>query len=78
MTGTAGAATIAGCELAVWRRHPDVVVCVYDLAMFGGETVVEIMRTHPLVIIGGIVQPNPFFIPVEELLRERRERPPTA
>jgi hypothetical protein len=58
----------------VWRRHDDVVICVYDLAKFGGDTVVDIMRTHPMIIIGGILQQNPFFVPPEEFLRELRER----
>ena len=58
----------------VWRRHDDAVICVYDLAQFGGETVVDIMRTHPMIIIGGILQQNPFFVPPEEFLRELRER----
>ncbi len=69
----------------VWCRHDDAVICVYDLAKFGGDTVVDIMRTHPMVIIGGILQQNPFFVPPEEFLRELRERradettaPPTA
>ena len=59
---------------AVWRRHDDAVICVYDLAKFGGDTVVDIMRTHPMIIIGGILQQNPFFVPPEEFLDERRER----
>jgi hypothetical protein len=25
--------------------------------------VIDIMRTHPMVIIGGILQQNPFFVP---------------
>ena len=58
----------------VWRRHEDAVICVYDLAKFGGDTVIDIMRTHPMVIIGGILQPNPFYVPPEEFLRELRER----
>jgi hypothetical protein len=58
----------------VWRRHDDAVVCVYDLAKFGGGTVVDIMRTHPMIIIGGILQQNPFFVPPEKFLREFRER----
>ena len=58
----------------VWRRHDDAVICVYDLAKFGGDTVVDIMRTHPMIIIGGILQQNPFFVPPEEFLRELRER----
>jgi len=59
---------------AVWRRHDDAVICVYDLAKFGGDTVVDIMRTHPMIIIGGILQQNPFFVPPEEFLRELAER----
>jgi len=58
----------------VWRRHDDAVICVYDLAHFGGSTVIDIMRTHPMIIIGGILQQNPFFVPPEEFLGEFRER----
>jgi hypothetical protein len=36
--------------------------------------VVDIMRTHPMIIIGGILQENPFFVPPDEFLRELRER----
>ena len=58
----------------VWRRHDDAVICVYDLAKFGGETVIDIMRTHPMVIIGGLLQQNPFFVPPAEFLSELSER----
>jgi hypothetical protein len=58
----------------VWRRHDDAVICVYDLAKFGGDTVVDIMRTHPMVVIGGTLQHNPFFVPPELFLDELRER----
>jgi hypothetical protein len=58
----------------VWRRHDDAVICTYHLTKFGGDTVIDIMRTHPMVIIGGILQQNPFFVPPEEFLREVRER----
>jgi MEDS: MEthanogen/methylotroph, DcmR Sensory domain len=58
----------------VWRRHDDAVICVYDLAKFGGDTVIDIMRTHPMIIIGGILQQNPFYAPPLEFLRELRVR----
>ncbi len=32
------------------------------------------MRTHPMIIIGGLLQENPFFVPPEEFLRELEER----
>ena len=52
----------------------DPVVCAYDLSRFGADVVVDVMRTHPLVIIGGILQENPFFVPPEEFLGELRAR----
>jgi MEDS: MEthanogen/methylotroph, DcmR Sensory domain len=58
----------------VWCRHDDAVICVYDLAKFRADAVVDIMRTHPMIIIGGILQHNPFFVPPEVFLREVRER----
>jgi DcmR-like sensory protein len=58
----------------VWRQHDDAVICVYDLRKFGGDTVIDIMRTHPMIIIGGMLQQNPFYVPPEEFLRELGER----
>jgi hypothetical protein len=58
----------------VWLRHEDAVICTYNLSRFGGDTVIDIMRTHPMVIIGGILQYNPFFVPPDIFLRELRER----
>lgn len=58
----------------VWCRHDDAVICTYHLTKFGGDTVVDIMRTHPLVLLGGILHRNPFFMPPEEFLAQYRER----
>jgi len=59
----------------VWRRHDDAVICTYQLGKFGGDVVIDILRTHPMVVIGGILQRNPFYIPPEQFLREfRRHR----
>jgi len=58
----------------VWCHQEDAVICVYDLAKVGGNTVIDILRTHPMVIIGGILQQNPFFVPPEEFLPELRQR----
>jgi hypothetical protein len=58
----------------VWCRHDDAVVCVYDLAKFGGDIVIDIMRTHPMIIIGGMLQHNPFYVPPAAFLSELRER----
>ncbi len=58
----------------VWRNHDDAVICTYHLSRFGGDTVIDVLRTHPMVIIGGILQQNPFFVPPEVFLREFRDR----
>ena len=58
----------------VWRRHEDAVICTYHLGQFTGEAVIDIMRTHPMVVIGGILHQNPFYIPPDEFLREFRQR----
>ena len=58
----------------VWNRHEDAVICTYDLGKFGGDTVIDILRTHPMVIIGGILQHNLFFVPPEQFLPEFRKR----
>ena len=47
----------------VWRRHDDAVICTYHLAQFGGDAVIDIMRTHPMVIIGGILPQNSLLCP---------------
>jgi hypothetical protein len=44
------------------------------VARFGANVVMDILRTHPMVIIGGILQENPFFVSPDEFLRELRER----
>ena len=36
------------------------------------------MRTHPMVVVGGVLQENPFFVPPDEFLAELRERRPPA
>jgi len=52
----------------------DIVICSYDLDKFGASIVIDALRTHPIVLIGGIVQRNPFYVTPEELLKEMNER----
>jgi hypothetical protein len=63
------------CRLnLVLPKTGDIVICAYDLDKFGAEIVIDALRTHPIVLIGGIVQRNPFYVPPEELLKELNER----
>lgn len=58
----------------VWQRHNDTVICTYQLRKFGADAVIDIMRTHPVVIVGGTLHQNPFFVPPQKYLQELRER----
>jgi hypothetical protein len=58
----------------VWSRHDDAVICTYHLSQIRGDALINILRTHPLVIIGGMLQHNPFFVPPEQFLSEYRAR----
>jgi len=51
-------------------QYDDVVVCTYDLSKFSAPVVMDIMRTHPQVIVGGVLQENAFYVPPKEFLAE--------
>jgi len=55
-------------------KHRDTVVCTYDLNRVGAGAVLDVLRTHPMVVIEGLLQENPFFVPPDELLRQAGER----
>jgi hypothetical protein len=58
----------------VLPKYDDPVICAYDLSKFPASLVMDIMRTHPVVIIGGILQENPFFVPPDQFLLELQQR----
>jgi hypothetical protein len=55
-------------------KYDDIVICAYDLTKFGANVVMDALRTHPVVIVGGLLQENPFFVPPDQFLLELRER----
>ncbi len=58
----------------VLPEYHDPVICTYDLSRFDASVVIDIMRTHPMVIVGGILQENPFYVPPQEMLNELKQR----
>ncbi len=55
-------------------KYNDPVICNYDLSKFGATVAMDIMRTHQLVVIGGLLRENPFFVPPDQFLHQMRER----
>ncbi|MDX6249514.1 MAG: eukaryotic-like serine/threonine-protein kinase [Kribbellaceae bacterium] len=44
-------------------RYPQVLLCLYDLLDFSGsELFVDIVKTHPMVLIGGTILENRYFL----------------
>ena len=58
----------------VLSKYNAPVICNYDLSQVSASVAMDIMRTHPLVIIGGLLRENPFFVPPEQFLEEMRGR----
>jgi hypothetical protein len=50
--------------------HEDPVCCLYDVSKFSASLILDALRVHPAVIIGGVLQENPFYVPPDEFLRE--------
>ena len=52
---------------------PQVVVCLYDIDRFGSGIVVDLLRTHSRMLIGGMLVENPYYTSPDEFLH-RAER----
>jgi hypothetical protein len=54
--------------------YEQVILCLYDLDHFGGELLVEILKTHPLVLMGSTVLDNPYHLTPDEYLTSVSEK----
>lgn len=48
--------------------YPQVIVCLYDIDRFGGRMLVDLVRTHPRVLVGDTLVENPYFLEPDQLL----------
>jgi MEDS: MEthanogen/methylotroph, DcmR Sensory domain len=55
-------------------KYDMTTVCTCDLAKFGAAIVMDVLRTHPRVIVGSILRENPLYVPPDEFLRDLRDR----
>jgi len=53
---------------------PDPVICLYDIHQISAGMAFEVLRSHPMTIVGGVLQINPFFEPPALLLERLRAR----
>jgi hypothetical protein len=56
--------------------YPQVIMCLYDLDLFDGSVVVDLLRTHPKLLLCGSLLDNPYYLePAEFLAAKTRARP---
>lgn len=53
-------------------RYPQIILCLYDIERFGGELVLDMLKTHPKILLSGMVLDNPYYIEPDEFLASRR------
>ncbi len=49
-------------------RYPQILLCLYDLDKFSGDLLVDIMKTHPKVLMASTVLENLYYVPPDELV----------
>ena len=52
-------------------QYPQVIVCLYDLDQFDGRVVVDLLRTHPKILLCGTLLDNPYYLEPHEFLASR-------
>jgi hypothetical protein len=49
-------------------RYPQLLICLYNLDRFDGETVMNVLQTHRRIFVNGIVIPNPYYTATHQFL----------
>ena len=47
---------------------PALILCLYDLRLSGGEVLMDVLRTHPVVVVDGMLHDNPYYVLPDTLL----------
>ncbi len=52
------------------KRYADPVICAYDLSETPTRVILDVLRTHPMAIIGGVLYENPFYMQPADFIAE--------
>ena len=70
-------------EFAAYESHlnrltaayPQTVLCLYDVGLVGGGIMLDLLRTHPKLLLGGLLIENPHYLtPDDYLSLKKREQ----
>lgn len=45
---------------------PQVILCFYDLDLFGGDLIIPMIKSHPKVWMAGTLVENPYYLSTTE------------
>jgi hypothetical protein len=47
---------------------PALILCLYDLRLSGAEVLMDVLRTHSLAVVDGMLHENPYYVPLDTLV----------
>lgn len=62
------------------RQHDCTLMCVYDVNQFSGRAIMDVLATHPAVLLGDRIYENPYYTEPEDFVKTiaRRGAAPLA
>jgi hypothetical protein len=55
----------------IMSNFPQVNLCLYDLTRCSGDLIMDVLKTHPKALLGGMVIDNPYYLEPDEFLASR-------
>lgn len=55
----------------IMSDFPQVNLCLYDLTRCTGDLIMDVLKTHPKALLGGMVIDNPYYLEPDEYLASR-------
>ena len=55
----------------IMANIPQVNLCLYDLSRCTGDLIMDVLKTHPKALLGGMVIDNPYYLEPDEFLASR-------
>jgi len=58
----------------VFKKYPYTACCQYDARLFDGQTILDVLSVHPMMVVRGQIVKNPFYIEPAVFLQQYRQR----
>jgi hypothetical protein len=56
----------------IMSNFPQVNLCLYDLTRCSGDLIMNVLKTHPKALLGGMVIENPYYLEPDEFLASQQ------